>query len=57
MEVVKQDIILLFGENSFSKGAAVFDLENLNITLPEGFDPTVRFPINYTDSGHFTMNF
>ena len=57
MEVVEQDIIMLLGANSLSKGSAILDIGNLNITFPEAFGSTVRFPINYADSGHFTMNF
>ena len=57
MEVVECDIIMLLGGNSLINGAALIDIGNGKLTLPKIFGPDIGFPINYTDSGHWTLNF
>ena len=57
MEVVEVDIFMLLGANSLNKGAAILDLGNLMLTLPETFGAEIQLPINFSDSGHFKMNF
>ena len=57
MEVVEVDIIMLLGANSLNKGGAILDLGNLMLTLPETFGAEIQLPINFSDSGHFKMNF
>ena len=56
MEVVECDIIMLLGANSLRNGDAVIDIGNLKMTFPKLF-PGTNFPLIYSQSGHFTMNF
>merc|ERR1711893_60033 len=56
MEIVEQDIIMLLGANSLRNGDAIIDIGNLKMSFPKLFQNT-QFPILYSDSGHFTMNF
>ena len=57
MEIVEQDIIMLLGANSLTKVGALLDCGGLTLTLPEMFGSDVKFPMNYSSSGHLTLNF